>query len=84
MPVISRFYGMIVKMYFLASEHNPPYIHVVYGESLGVIDIRTGSMLVGDLPNKALSIVKEWVGIHREELLKMWETQNIVPLPPIE
>lgn len=56
MPVISRFYGMIVKMYFLASEHNPPYIHVVYGESLGVIDIRTGSMLVGDLPNKALSI----------------------------
>ena len=84
MPVISRFCGMIVKMYFLASEHNPPHIHVVYGESLGVIDIRTGSMLVGDLPNKALSIVKEWVGIHREELLKMWETQNIVPLPPIE
>ncbi len=41
MPVISRFYGMVIKMYFLAAEHNPPHIHVVYGEYLGVIDIRT-------------------------------------------
>ena len=84
MPVISRYYGMDIKMYFLSSEHNPPHIHVVYGEYLGVIDIRTGKMLEGDLPNKALKIVQEWVGIHRDALLKMWETQNITPLPPIE
>ena len=70
MPVISRFYGMVIKMYFLSSEHNPPHIHVVYGEYLGVIDIRTGKMLEGDLPNKALKIVQEWVGIHRDALLK--------------
>ncbi len=61
MPVISRFYGMVIKMYFLAAEHNPPHIHVVYGEYLGVIDIRTSKMLEGDLPNKALKIVQEWV-----------------------
>ena len=73
MPVISRFYGMVIKMYFL-----------VYGEYLGVIDIRTSKMLEGDLPNKALKIVQEWAGIHRDALLTMWETQNITPLPPIE
>jgi len=40
MPVISRFYGMVIKMYFLAAEHNPPHIHVVYGEYLGVTSAR--------------------------------------------
>lgn len=84
MPVISRFYGMIVKMFFLASEHNPPHIHVVYGEYVGIIDIRNSEMLQGDLPPKALKIVQEWTTINREELLNMWETQNIHSLPPIE
>ena len=84
MPVISRFYGMIIKMFFLASEHNPPHIHVIYGEYVGVIDIRTLQMLQGDLPNKALKIVQEWTQIHQESLLQMWETQDIKPLPPIE
>ena len=84
MPVISRFYGMIIKMFFLASEHNPPHIHVIYGEYVGEIDIRTTEMIQGDLPNKALKIVQEWTQIHQEELLKMWETQDIQPLPPID
>ena len=84
MPVISRFYGMTVKMFFLASEHNPPHIHVVYGEYIGLIDIRNSEMLQGDLPSKALKIVQEWTTINRDALLKMWETQDIQPLPPIE
>ena len=84
MPVLSRFYGIIIRMYFLQSEHNPPHIHVIYGEYVGVIDIRTTEMIQGDLPNKALKIVQEWTQIHQEELLKMWETQDIQPLPPID
>lgn len=84
MPIISRFYGMVIKMYFFGSEHNPPHIHVVYGEYLGIIDIRTLNMLEGDLPDKALKIVKEWMSLHQQELLDMWETQNIHSLPPIE
>ena len=39
MPVITRFYGMAIKMYFLGSEHNPPHIHAIYGEYMGAIDI---------------------------------------------
>ncbi len=84
MPVISRFYGMVIKMYFFGAEHNPPHIHVVYGEYLGIVDIRTLKMLEGDLPDKALKIVKEWIALHQKELLDMWESQNIHPLPPIE
>lgn len=60
MPVISRFFGMVIKMYFVASEHNPPHIHVLYGECVGVIDIKTTEMLQGDLPEKTLTIAKKW------------------------
>jgi len=84
MPVISRFYGIAIKMYFLASEHNPPHIHAVYGEYIGVIDLNTLEMIQGDLPSKALALVKEWAKLHQKELLTMWETQNITSLPPIE
>lgn len=84
MPVIARFYGMIVKMYFLGKEHNPPHVHVLYGECMGVIDIQTAEMLEGDLPSKALSMASEWVSLHQEELLEIWETQNFKKLPPLE
>ena len=84
MPVISRFFGMVVKMYFLGSEHNPPHVHVIYNEYVGIIDIRTNQMLTGDLPNRALKIAQEWVAIHQKELLEMWNTQNITQLPPID
>ena len=35
MPVVARFYGIIVKMYLLGGEHNPPHVHVLYGEKNG-------------------------------------------------
>lgn len=41
MPVIARFYGLIIKMYFQQAEHNPPHFHVIYGEYAGVFDIET-------------------------------------------
>lgn len=84
MPVIARFYGLIIKMYFQQSEHNPPHFHVVYGEYLGEIDIRTLEMLEGDLPPKALALVREWATIHKDDLLKIWDTQEFVQLPPLE
>ena len=84
MPVLSRFYGIVIKMYFQQSEHNPPHIHAVYGEYIGAIDIQTTEMLEGDLPPKALSLVREWMSSHKAELLEIWNTQNFKPLPPLE
>ncbi len=84
MPVLARFYGMIVKMYFLGKEHNPPHVHVLYGDTMGAIDIQTGKMIEGDLPGKALNLALEWIGLHRSELLEIWETQSFRALPPLE
>ena len=84
MPVISRFYGIVIKMYFRQAEHNPPHFHAIYGEFVGSIDIQTGEMLEGDLPRRALKIVQEWAEQHRSELLTMWDTQQITVLPSLE
>ena len=84
MPVIARFFGMVVKMFFLGKEHGVAHIHVIYGEYAGVIDVATGEMLEGDLPHRALGMVSEWVSLHRAELMEMWNTQNIRALPPLE
>ncbi|MDR1190256.1 MAG: DUF4160 domain-containing protein [Verrucomicrobiales bacterium] len=71
MPVISEFYGMIIKMYFQQAEHNPPRIHVVYNGTVGVFNIRTGEMMEGDLPVKGQRLVTEWLDLHRAEVQKM-------------
>ncbi|MGI6738421.1 MAG: DUF4160 domain-containing protein [Christensenellales bacterium] len=58
MPVLARFYGIIILMYFLAKEHNPPHIHALYGEDVAAVDIQTGEVLDGHLPPKALDMVR--------------------------
>ena len=84
MPTISRFYGLTIRMYFLAAEHNPPHIHVRYGKDTAEIEIRTGKTIQGNLPVRALSLAREWIGLHREELLEMWETQEFKKINPLE
>ena len=83
MPIISRFYGLLIKMFFIPAEHNPPHIHAIYGEYSGIIDIKTQKMLAGDLPQKALALVQEWAKLHKSELLQIWDTQEIHELPPL-
>jgi hypothetical protein len=84
MPTLSRFYGMTLKMFFRKAEHNPPHIHVLYGEYDGLIDIQTCEMFEGDLPERALALSKEWVTLHQAELLQIWNTQEFRTLPPLQ
>ena len=83
MPILSKFYGIIIKMYFQQAEHNPPHIHAIYGEYMGIVDIKTGKLIEGDLPTRALNLVQEWLQLHQDEVLKIWNTQNFKKLPPL-
>lgn len=85
MPVLSRFYGIIIRMYFLPKEHNPPHVHVIYQDetfSISIIDLK---IIDGERqPSaRALAMVKEWITLHRDELLKMWETQELHSVEPL-
>lgn len=84
MPVLSRFYGIVIRMYFLQSEHNPPHIHAIYNEDVAAIDIMTSEVLEGYLPNKAMNLVREWTTLHRDALMEIWKTQKFKKLPPLE
>ncbi|MCM1367674.1 MAG: DUF4160 domain-containing protein [Roseburia sp.] len=84
MPEISRFYGILIKMYFTKAEHNPPHFHAIYGEKMAEIDINTLKVIVGDLPQKALAIVLEWAQKYQDDLLRIWESQVFTAIPPLE
>ena len=83
MPEITRFYGIVIKMFFKPKEHEPSHIHALYGEYVGIFDISTHTMMEGDLPIKAQELVKEWMNLHAEELQSMWDSQQIGKLPPL-
>ena len=84
MPVVSRFYGIVIRMYFQQAEHNPPHIHALYGDDVAAIGLQNGEVLEGHLPPKALSMVREWVSLHKSELYEMWTTQEFKLVSPLQ
>ncbi|MBI4229258.1 MAG: DUF4160 domain-containing protein [Planctomycetes bacterium] len=82
MPIVARFYGIAIKMYF--REHGRPHFHAVYAEFNGVFDIETLEMIEGDLPGRAQKLVREWGGRYQQDLREMWKTQSFKQLPGLE
>jgi hypothetical protein len=55
------------------NEHNPPHVHVEFQGKKALLDFR-GNILRGDLPSRtALKLVREWIDLRHEELLRDWE-----------
>jgi len=79
MPVIARFYGISIKMYF--NEHGIPHFHALYGEYNGVFTIDALEMIEGDLPLRARNLVKEWAKVYQSELAVMWNAKAYIKLP---
>ena len=82
MPEITRFYGIIIKLFF--GDHPPPHFHAVYGEYIALIDINSLNVIEGDLPARARKLVIEWAEKYQLELKTIWETQEFKKLPPLE
>ncbi|MDD2893097.1 MAG: DUF4160 domain-containing protein [Halothiobacillaceae bacterium] len=85
MPVISRFLGIIIAMYW--NDHAPPHFHARYGEYEITVDIQTG-IVSGTFPKRALKHVIEWYELHKNELMDDWElcrqSNNPKPIAPVE
>ena len=73
MPIISTFYGVIIRMYFKDTEqHHVPHFHASYAGSSAVFDLE-GNMLAGNFPPKQKKYVVAWADIHKDELSALWE-----------
>lgn len=70
MPEISRFYGIVIRMYF--DDHAPPHFHAVYGDAEALVGIDDLAVLHGQLPTRAQGLVIEWASMHQAELLDAW------------
>jgi hypothetical protein len=85
MPVISRFFGIIIAMYW--NDHNPPHFHAQYGEHEVLISLN-GVVMEGRIPRRALSMVLEWLALHRDELLENWtrckQRKSLLTIEPLE
>lgn len=82
MPVIARFYGIVIRMYF--REHGIAHFHAVYGDFSGVFAIDTLDMIEGNLPRRAQKMVREWATRNQSALLEIWQTQSYKQLPGLE
>ena len=74
MPIISMFYGIIIRLYLIDNaQHHLPHIHAKYAEFEASVGIGDGEIISRELPRKQLRLVQAWIELHRDELLADWE-----------
>ena len=69
MPEVSRFFGILIAIYY--RDHAPPHFHAIYGEHEALVVIDSGAV-TGYLPTRALSLVQEWRMLRKAELISAW------------
>ncbi len=86
MPEVSRFFGIVIRIFF--NDHEPSHSHAVYGEFEALIEIESLAVYRGNLPQRALVMVLEWAELHRSELRRDWLLARggrpLEPIAPLE
>lgn len=86
MPEISRFFGIIIAMYY--KEHGIPHFHAKYGGQRGVFSVSELKLIKGRLPKRVIALVLEWAFEHRDELMENWQLamakKPLRKIPPLE
>lgn len=85
MPVICRFYGIIIYLYW--KDHAPPHFHAKYQDNEITIEIKTGK-IEGKISKRAFKLINEWRKLHIDELLEDWflaqNRKNLKYIDPLE
>jgi hypothetical protein len=88
MPEISRFYGIIIRMYEEFDSRHLPHFHARYGEFEASFDLETSRVLAGRVPARQARLIVRWSELHRAELRENWRRlqsgQTRVPVDPLE
>ncbi|MBI2441891.1 MAG: DUF4160 domain-containing protein [Lentisphaerae bacterium] len=86
MPEISRFFGIIIRMYY--NDHTPPHVHAEYQGEKVLLDFR-GNIVRGGIGSRtALRLVREWIDLHGTELEEDWSLaragRELKPVEPLK
>ena len=81
MPEISRFYGIIIRMFMEPGQHNRPHFHAYYQEYVAIIAVDEIEVLAGNLPKKQQRLSLAWAELHKDELMRDWNNLQNGQLP---
>ena len=85
MPIISRFFGIVIYMFW--RDHHPPHFHARYGDDEVIVEIETGKV-TGHITQRALTMIQDWREQHKEELLADWklaeQNKPLIRISPLE
>ena len=89
MPEISRFFGIIIRMYSeIGKQHHEAHFHAYYNEYVAVFRIEQVELIAGTLPKKQQRLVEAWAELHQTELFEDWKKlqsgQNPNPIDPLK
>lgn len=88
MPELSRFYGIIIRMFAeLGTPHHQPHFHAYYQDSVGIFSLEAIDLIAGELPKRQRRLVEAWAELHQGELLADWQLlqagQRPRAIPPL-
>ena len=82
MPEISRFYGIIIRMFAEPEvQHRAAHFHAYYQDNVAVFAFGPVELLAGDLPSRQRRLVEAWAELHEEELSRDWQKLQNGELP---
>jgi hypothetical protein len=77
MPELSRFHGIIVRMFWEPEvAHHRPHFHAVYQDDAVSVAIDIIEVLAGGLPRRQQRLVEAWAELHQQELLEAWQAMQ--------
>jgi hypothetical protein len=89
MPELSRFFGIIIRMYWEANApHHSPHFHAYYQDDVAIYGVDPVELMAGSLPRRQRRLVEAWAEMHQQELIDDWQRlqmgQNPLPIQPLE
>lgn len=82
MPEITRFFGIIIRMYAEpGAPHHRSHFHAYYQNAVAIYGIDPIEVIDGALPKRQQRLVEAWVELHQGELLENWERLQAGQLP---
>ena len=89
MPELSRFFGVIIRMYVEPSErHHTAHFHAYYQEHEAVFSVSPVAALAGSIPQRQQRLVEAWAELHQTELMADWillqDGRKPAPIAPLQ
>ena len=82
MPEITRFFGIIIRMYAEPSApHHRPHFHAYYQNDVAIYAVDSIEMIDGALPQRQQRLVEAWAELHQGELRDNWKRLQAGQLP---